>query len=73
LHNILQHKESYPDTIVSYFYFDFNDPAKQSSGKAIRELLFQAALQANGILHDLERLYQKCGSGQQQPPEGAIH
>jgi len=58
---------------VSYFYFDFNDAAKQSSKKAIRSILFQAALQANDILHDLERLYQKCSSGQQQPVEDTLH
>ncbi|OQV10804.1 NACHT domain-containing protein isoform 2, partial [Cladophialophora immunda] len=73
LHNILQHKESYPDTIVSYFYFDFNDAAKQSSEKAIRSLLFQAALQANDILHDLETLYNQYSGGQQQPAEDSIH
>jgi hypothetical protein len=58
--------------MVSYFYFDFNDVEKQSSRKAIRSLLFQYALQAHDILHDLERLYQKCSSGQQQPAEDAI-
>jgi len=58
---------------VSYFYFDFNDAAKQSSRKAIRSLLFQAALQANDLLGDLERLYHKCSSGQQQPAEETIH
>jgi ankyrin repeat domain-containing protein 50 len=57
---------------VSYFYFDFNDMEKQSSRKAIRSLLFQFTLQSNDIVQDLERLYQKCGSGQQQPPEGVI-
>ena len=72
LYNILLLKESVPHTIVSYFYMDFNDPEKQSSRKAIRSLLFQCALQANGILHDLEQLYQNCRSGQQQPAEDAI-
>ncbi|KAK5202654.1 hypothetical protein LTR41_011600 [Exophiala xenobiotica] len=73
LHHILQQKESYPDTIVSYFYFDFNDGAKQSSPNAIRSLLFQVALQASEIFDDLERLYQKCSSGQQQPADDTIH
>ena len=58
---------------MSYIYFDFNDAAKQSSRKAIRSLLFQAALQANDIFHDVERLYHKCSSGQQQPAEDTIH
>jgi hypothetical protein len=57
---------------VSYFYFDFNDAAKQSSRKAIRSLLFQTALQVNDTFDDLERLYHKCSSGQQQPAEDTI-
>lgn len=73
LHHILQHKERYPDTLVGYFYFDFNDREKQSSTKAIRSLLFQYALQVGDIARELERLYQKCSSGQQQPAEDAIH
>jgi hypothetical protein len=70
---MLQHKESYPDTMVSYFYFDFSDAEKQSSRKAIRSLLFQFSLQVSDLAQDLERLYQKCNSGQQQPAEGVIH
>lgn len=69
LHHILQHKESYPDTMVSYFYFDFNDTDKQSSKKAIRSLLFQFALQVSDIIRKLERLYQNCSNGQHQPAE----
>ncbi|EXJ68500.1 uncharacterized protein A1O5_08293 [Cladophialophora psammophila CBS 110553] len=71
LHHILQHKE--PDTIVSYFYFDFNDIEKQSSNKAIRSLLFQIATQATDIAHELELLYGRCSHGQQQPAEDVIH
>jgi len=59
--------------MVSYFYFDFNDAEKQSPRKAIRSLLFQFTLQASDIVHDLELLYQKCSSGQQQPAEDVIH
>ncbi|KAK4936029.1 hypothetical protein LTR10_023024 [Elasticomyces elasticus] len=73
LHTILQHRVSYPNTIVTYFYFDFNDAAKQSSTKAIRSLLFQAAIQAKEVFHGLEQLYRKCSSGQQQPSEATIH
>ncbi|KAK5188816.1 hypothetical protein LTR92_011178 [Exophiala xenobiotica] len=35
--------------------------------------LSQVALQANDIFDDLERLYQKCSSGQQQPADDTIH
>jgi hypothetical protein len=73
LRHILQHQERYPDTLVSYFYFDFNDREKQSSTNAIRSLLFQYALQVGDLFRDLERLYQKCSSGQQQPADDAIY
>lgn len=59
--------------MVSYFFFDFNDVEKQSPRKAIRSLLFQFALQASDILQELEQLYQKCSSGQQQPAEDGIN
>lgn len=73
LQTILQHRDSQPDTAVAYFYFDFNDVEKQSSKKAIRSLLFQFTQQVPDRLQGLEHLYQKCGSGLQQPAEEAIH
>ncbi|KIX08660.1 uncharacterized protein Z518_03317 [Rhinocladiella mackenziei CBS 650.93] len=69
LHHILNYKESHPDTTVSYFYFDFKDVEKQCSRMAIRSLLFQCALQGSDVIQDLERLYQKCDNGRQQPAE----
>jgi hypothetical protein len=69
---MLEPKQAHPDTIVSYFYFDFNDAEKQSSKKAIRSLLFQCALHANDILDELERLYDNCGGGQLQPAEDLL-
>jgi archaellum biogenesis ATPase FlaH len=73
LQTILQYQESQSDTAVCYFYFDFNDVEKQSSRKAIRSLLFQFAQQVFTGLQGLEQMYQKCGSGQQQPSEDTIH
>jgi hypothetical protein len=73
LHTILQVQEVESDTAVSYFYFDFNDVEKQSSGKAVRSLLFQFAQQSFDGVRSLEQLYQRCGSGQQQPTEETIH
>lgn len=69
---MIQHQESQSDTVVGYFYFDFNDVEKQSSRKAVRSLLFQFAQQARDGLQNVEQLYQKCGSGQQQPAEDVI-
>ena len=64
--------EARSDTVVSYFYFDFNDVKKQSSKKAIRSLLFQFALQQQSSLQTLQDLYQRCGNGHQQPAEEAV-
>jgi hypothetical protein len=65
-------EESQSDTMFGYFYLDFNDVEKQSSRKAVRSLLFQFAQQARNGLQNVEQLYQKCGSGHQQPAEDVI-
>ena len=72
LQEITRLKKAQPDIAVSYFYFDFNEVEKQSSKKAIRSLLFQFTVQQRDRLHTLEQLYQRCGSGQQQPAEDEI-
>ncbi len=72
LQEIIRLKNAQSDIVVSYFYFDFNDMEKQSSKKATRSLLFQFTLQQQNRLHILERLYQECGNGQQQPAEDVI-
>ena len=70
---MFQQQESRSDTAVGYFHFDFNDVEKQSSRKAIRSLLLQFAHQMPNGLQDLGQMYQKCGNGQQQPADDAIH
>ena len=72
LQNVIQYQEAQSDPVVSYFYFDFNDVEKQSSRKAVRSLLFQFAQQARHGLPNVEQLYQRCESGQQQPAEDVI-
>ena len=72
LQKLTQLKKDQSDTVVSYFYFDFNDMEKQSSKKATRSLLFQFALQQQNCLQNLEDLYQRCENGQQQPPEERV-
>lgn len=57
---------------MAYFYFDFNDAEKQSSEKAIRSLLFQFAQQTPDGLHSVEHMYEKCGSGRQQPLDDTV-
>ena len=72
LQEITRLKEAQPNTVVGYFYFDFNDIEKQSSRKAIRSLLFQFTLQQRNRLQILEHLYKGCENGGQQPAEDVI-
>lgn len=65
-------KETQSDTVISYFYFDFNDIEKQSWKKAIRSLLFQLGTQQQNCLQILKKLYDNCGSGQRQPAEAEV-
>lgn len=58
--------------MVRYFSLDFNDIQKQSTRKTLRSLLSQLPLQCKNILQDLEKSYQNCGEGQQQPLETTI-
>ena len=53
--------------VVAYFYFDFNDTEKQSSRKAIRSLILQAALRNTNHEQKLDALYRRCENGLLQP------
>jgi len=57
---------------VAYFYFDFNDTAKQRQDKLIRSLVMQLAMENLEGLKKLEQLYSNCQYGQRQPTEDAL-
>ena len=61
-----------PKSLVAYFYFDFNDTAKQSSSKAMRSLMFQFAVQYTKCMQSLDELYRQCRDGQHQSSERAF-
>lgn len=71
LQDILQYNDSQPNSVVGYFYFDFNDIEKQSPSKAIWSLAFQVSQQIDGLT-SLKQLYQKCEAGNRQPAEDMI-
>jgi hypothetical protein len=50
-----------------YFYFDFNDPRKQTLESALRSLLWQVATYPESSPRDLQQLYGSCGGGTAQP------
>ena len=72
MQDTLLDQQSNPNTVVGYFYFDFNDVDKQSSKKAVRSLLLQCTQGDHDGARALEQLYHQCGDGQQQPAEGTI-
>ncbi|KAK5140518.1 hypothetical protein LTR32_006705, partial [Rachicladosporium monterosium] len=55
------------DRVVLYFFFDFNDSAKQSVDKMIRSLVFQLYQHAESTRKHVEQLYSFCNSGREQP------
>jgi hypothetical protein len=50
-----------------YFYFDFNNPRKQTFESALRSLLWQAATYPGSSPRDLQQLYGSCREGTAQP------
>lgn len=52
---------------VLYFYFDFNDPDKQTFEKLVRSLISQLYQQAQGSRKYAEQLYSSCKDGNEQP------
>lgn len=59
--------QSRTNSIVLYFYFDFNDVEKQQHEKMIRWLVIQLSLQHTSTLQALESLYSSCRNGESQP------
>ena len=57
----------HPTEAVLYYYFDFNDKAKQTSENLLRSLVVQISHQSSDTLTELESFYSKSRSGQQQP------
>jgi hypothetical protein len=67
LQNILQYSSDDPAKAVAYFYFDFNDPEKQSPELMVRSLICQLSQQCIKIPTTLEALFSSCKNGRRQP------
>ena len=59
-------------SIVTYFYFDFNDIDKQDYGKVLRSITAQILAQCPQIPDPLQRLYQDRFSRGEQPRNAAL-
>lgn len=65
LQNVLDQHHTKPNSAVLFFYFDFNDTAKQRHEKMIRSLICQ--LFNDSDMPVLKDLYSSCFDGSRQP------
>jgi hypothetical protein len=63
-------QETSKDTVL-YFYFDFNDSAKQSWENLLRTLLFNLYWNRPDCRSHVDRLFLACQNGKVQPPSKA--
>ena len=59
--------QSRTNSVVLYFYFDFNDVEKQGHEKMIRSLITQLFSQCANTSQALASLYSSCMNGERQP------
>ena len=59
--------ESRTNSVVLYFYFDFNDFQKQQHGQMVRSLVSQLLSYNHTVPSKLSELYSSCMSGERQP------
>ncbi|KAK8052793.1 hypothetical protein PG996_012094 [Apiospora saccharicola] len=57
---------------VVYFYFDFNDVAKQSLEKAIASLVLQLYCKRTDLQREADVLYSSCHDGSRQPDSPSL-
>lgn len=55
-----------------YFYFDFNDIAKQSLERAVRSLVTQLYHNRTDLRRETDALYSSCNDGNRQPDSASI-
>ncbi|KFZ01827.1 hypothetical protein V501_09775 [Pseudogymnoascus sp. VKM F-4519 (FW-2642)] len=67
IQDVLQHCVGDPGKVVAYFYFDFNDPRKQSPGLMVRSLICQLSQNCVKIPASLDLLFSSCDNGNQNP------
>lgn len=58
--------------VLAYFYFDFNDPEKQSSELMLGSLIIQFAGHCIRMPTALESLFSACMNGQRRPSSGEL-
>jgi hypothetical protein len=56
----------------AYFYFDFNDPNKRTVDGMLRSMITQLSVHNGQLQETVEKLYQQCDDGRQQPAKRSI-
>lgn len=72
IEDVINYCQSKPTSIVTYFYFDFNDSEKQDYEKVLRSITAQILAQCPQIPGPLLRLYVDSFSGYEQPKNAAL-
>jgi hypothetical protein len=67
LEGLIRHCRNDPESVVIYFYFDFNDVQKQNPELMLRSLITQLSQHSVNSLEHLSALFSPCGDGQRQP------
>jgi hypothetical protein len=67
LEGLIRHFRNDPESVVVYFYFDFNDVQKQNPELMLRSLITQLSQHSVNSLEHLSALFSPCGDGQRQP------
>jgi hypothetical protein len=62
-----RHCSNRPKHAVTYFFFDFNDAAKQEVSYCVSSITAQLCSQTNVIPAQLTQLYKHCNYGMKQP------
>ncbi|KAG9854462.1 purine and uridine phosphorylase, partial [Aureobasidium melanogenum] len=68
----LQHNSLVASAVLLYFYFDFSDVRKQTLDNALRSLLWQVTNRGGSSFREVEKLYESCNDGQNQPPTQSL-
>lgn len=61
-----------PDYEFAFFYFDFNDKAKQSIEGFVRSMIVQLSAQRSNVPDEVQTLYDRHGKLKQQPSRSSL-
>ena len=72
IQDVIRSFQSHPGIAVAYFYFDYNNSEKQSTGTFLRSLIVQLSGQCPILPDFLQSAYSQSQNGQQQPTDESL-